>query len=126
MSLTMTTFFAFSIFGIPYTQTKSVAEAGNFIQNGIDALRGGLFPRKNSDSGDSGDSDDGMLSSMIMGMMGGVPMGNRATYSFYATSGGANVMCMSSGKPEVGKSVSVTCLPQITNGQAALPIAVEK
>lgn len=126
MSLTMTTFFAFSLFGIPYTQTKSVAEAGNFIQNGIDALRGGLFPRKNSDSGDSGDSDDGMLSSMIMGMMGGVPMGNRATYSFYATSGGANVMCMSSGKPEVGKSVSVTCLPQITNGQAALPIAVEK
>lgn len=121
MSLTITTFFAFSIFGIPYTQTKSVAEAGTFIQNGINAI---LPHNTNGSSDNSG--DNGVLSSIIMGMMGGIPMGNRATYSFYATSGGANVICMSSGKPEVGKSVTVTCLPQIKNGQAVIPISIEK
>jgi hypothetical protein len=129
-ALTMTAFFALSIFGIPYTQTKSVVEAKPFWQNGWDAITGGgKSSKRNSDStggGNSGRGDDGMLSSIIMGMMGGIPMGNRSTYSFYSTSDGANVICMSSGKPEVGKSVSVTCLPQITNGQAAMPILVEK
>ena len=122
-ALTIMSFFTFSIFGIPYMQTKNVAHAGIFPN----IFGGGKksADKKDQSGGSQGGGNDA-LSSIIMGMMGGVPMGNRATYSFYATSGGANVMCMSSGKPEVGKSVSVTCLPQIRNGQAVLPISVEK
>ena len=75
-ALTMTTFFALSIFGIPYTQTKSVVEAKHIfkqIQDGL-GFGGGS---KSTDSDNKG--DDGMLSSMIMGMMGGIPMGSGAT-----------------------------------------------
>ena len=68
-------------------------------------------------------SDDSNWQSTITGMLGGIPISSDVTYS-YASSGSlsADVYCMpSKAHPQVGESVTVTCVATPRDGAIATP-----